>query len=67
MICKLVSLFKTHDPSKKHLQLIVYKYENEIIQLNKDNGFLFIIRNSGYYEWIQKTKYVGSFILYFYF
>ncbi|CAH8639100.1 unnamed protein product [Schistosoma intercalatum] len=57
MICKLVSLFKTHDPSKKHLQLIVYKYENEIIQLNKDNGFLFIIRNSGYYEWIQKTKY----------
>ncbi|CAH8657515.1 unnamed protein product [Schistosoma curassoni] len=60
MICKLVSLFKTHDPSKKHLQLIVYKYENEIIQLNKDNGFLFIIRNSGYYEWIQKTKYVPS-------
>ncbi|CAH8629618.1 unnamed protein product [Schistosoma mattheei] len=62
MICKLVSLFKTHDPSKKHLQLIVYKYENEIIQLNKDNGFLFIIRNSGYYEWIQKTKYGNFFV-----
>ncbi|CAI2736137.1 unnamed protein product [Schistosoma spindalis] len=62
IICKLISLLKTYDPSKKQLQLKVYKYENEIIQLNKDYGFLFRIRNSGYYEWIQKTKYGDFFI-----
>ncbi|CAH8575920.1 unnamed protein product [Schistosoma turkestanicum] len=61
VIYKLVSLLKTQDPSKKHLQLKVRKYEYEIIQLSKDNGLLFAIRNSGYHEWIQKTKY-GNFL-----
>ncbi|CAH8679947.1 unnamed protein product [Schistosoma rodhaini] len=62
VISKLFSLLKTHDPSKMDLYLNVRKYEYEITQLNKDNGFLFAIRNSGYHEWIQKTKYGIFFI-----
>ncbi|KAK4474694.1 hypothetical protein MN116_001822 [Schistosoma mekongi] len=62
ILSRLVSLLKTQDPSKILSHLTVQKYKDEIIQLNKNIGLFSRIRNSGYYEWLQRTKY-GNFLM----
>ncbi|TNN18629.1 Lipid transport N terminal, partial [Schistosoma japonicum] len=57
ILSRLVSLLKTQDPSKILSYLTLQKYESEIIQLNKNIGLFSRIRNSGYYEWLQRTSY----------
>nr|CAH8870884.1 unnamed protein product [Trichobilharzia regenti] len=64
IISKIFSLLRTKDTNKQHLQSIVYKFKEEIKRFNEEIGIPFTMKNSFYYEFLQKTKY-GNFLIEF--
>ncbi|CAH8871189.1 unnamed protein product [Trichobilharzia szidati] len=61
IVSKIFSLLRTKDTNKQHLQSIVYKFQEEIRRFNEEIGIPFTMKNSFYYEFLQKTKF-GNFL-----